>query len=59
MEKIIQPKQETWEEEFDRRFIGECEREGNRITFYGGIDPMIALEIKTFIAQELRRAKEV
>lgn len=41
-----------WKKRFCKLFIGDAERDGDVIRFYGGIDPVVGGEILDFISEE-------
>jgi hypothetical protein len=49
---------EDWKTRFCESFIGEVERDGNAIRFYGGIDPADGAEILEFISKERKKVVE-
>ncbi len=45
---------EDWKERFENRFVGNTVKLGNTLRFSGGIDPLVVIEIETFISEERR-----
>lgn len=44
--------------DFEEKFLGRGEKKGNVIRFYGGIEPIVFIEIKNFLSQALDSIRE-